>query len=137
IPSSVQTVRDFDSFILDSWPDVENGGSVQNSKLSYLNDRRQAEASGTGRRRRNEPGNGPMPDLRVEYDGPARDYNSNNIYPYSRNDVFSVPERYSQLLQWYFGGRHYPITKAIRIVLDDQGNDKRSLFIGYQGPGGH
>jgi hypothetical protein len=42
---------------------------------------------------------------------------------------------YDRLLWWYFGGRAFRITKAMRLGLKDAQSNKGSLLIGYQGPG--
>jgi len=71
----------------------------------------------------------------VEYDGPARDYDSKRPFPYTTDTLFNDPSgAYDKLLWWYFGGRAFRITKAMRIAFDN-GGMKGSLLIGYQGPG--
>ena len=76
--------------------------------------------------------------VRVEYDGPARDYDSKRPFPYTTSTLFNDPSGlYNQLLWWYFGGRAFRITKALRIGYNDHpgGTHQGSLLIGYQGPG--
>lgn len=70
--------------------------------------------------------------LSVEYDGPGKDNDSMNPFPYNRATLFNVPEKYGQLLHWYFGGKAYQLTKAIRVPV---GNERQGLLIGYSGPG--
>jgi hypothetical protein len=69
----------------------------------------------------------------VYYDGPAQRYDSNNPFPYTRTTLFNDQDRYGELLHWYFGGKAYQVTKAIRVSYPSQ---PVTLFIGYQGPGG-
>jgi hypothetical protein len=73
----------------------------------------------------------------VELDGPAKDSDQASPYEPSIEELASV-ETSQQLLWWYFGGKPYRITKALRIPYNYQrdGQEYRgSLFIGYQGPG--
>lgn len=77
--------------------------------------------------------------VRVEFDGPARQYDSKKPFPYTTDTLFNDPSGlYNQLLWWYFGGRTFRITKAMRIEYHDPtpGNDHHGwLLIGFQGPG--
>jgi hypothetical protein len=74
----------------------------------------------------------------VEFDGAAKDNNRANPYLPTDQELASV-DGYQQLLWWYFGGKPYRITKAIRIPYnykhDDGQEYSASLLIGYQGPG--
>jgi hypothetical protein len=74
----------------------------------------------------------------MAFDGPARDYDSHKPFVYTLPTLFNDKEKYSQLLWWYFGGKAYRLTKAIRIPLNepDEAEDVESLFIGFAGPGG-
>ena len=69
----------------------------------------------------------------VYYDGPAQRNDSNNPFPYTRATLFNDQDRYGELLHWYFGGKAYQVTKAIRVSYPAH---PVTLFIGYQGPGG-
>jgi hypothetical protein len=77
----------------------------------------------------------------VAFDGPARDNTSLNPFGYTLPTLFNDKEKYSQLLWWYFGGKPYRITKAIRIPdrsvwnRDLAGEDVTSVFVGFAGPG--
>ena len=90
----------------------------------------------------------------IEYDGIAREYNSVKPFPYNLGELVREAEKYDQLLYWYFGGRTYRITKAMRLRYESlvplaRANDERSrrtreedlanarnvmLLVGYQGP---
>jgi hypothetical protein len=78
----------------------------------------------------------------VAFDGPAQDNNSLNPFNYTPQTLFNDKEKYAQVLWWYFGGKAYRVTKAIRVpIRTDQtkslvGEDVQSLFIGFGGPGG-
>jgi hypothetical protein len=82
-------------------------------------------------------GGAPQPDLprvRIEYDGPARNNNSKDPFPYTNQTLFNDPSGiYMKLLWWYFGGRPYRITKAMRLVYQDPVLPGH-ILIGYQGP---
>lgn len=54
----------------------------------------------------------------MDLDGLARDNDSQNVYRYMVADVLNDPGAYGRLLHWYFGGKAYSLTKAIRIWLD-------------------
>jgi len=54
----------------------------------------------------------------VDFDGPAQDYDSHRPFEYTFATLQNDPERYSQLLFWYFGGQVFRLTKAMRIPLD-------------------
>jgi hypothetical protein len=77
----------------------------------------------------------------VEYDGVARDYSSINPFPYNLSQVVMDASLYNQMLYWYFGGRAYRITKAMRTRLAsltpvEPGslNEQMVVYIGFQGP---
>jgi hypothetical protein len=132
VPSSAETIVDFDTLIARKWPDDDRPKFIQD----FLNAR--SARTGTGQSSQDESLTlGP---LLIEYDGPARDNNSNNPFLYSQATLSNAPEKYRTLLQWFFGGRHYSISKAIRIEIDKPTTalpHGRALFIGYQGPGPH
>jgi len=78
----------------------------------------------------------------VDYDGPAQDNDSHNVFQYSLAQLFQEPDKYSQLLWWYFGGVPWRLTKALRIPLDAQlaagdrfVRPRGAMFIGYAGLG--
>src|SRR5206468_1515452 len=54
----------------------------------------------------------------VEYDGPAQQNASYDPFLLTRTTLFNNVELYNQLLHWYFGGKSYQITKAIRLTYD-------------------
>jgi hypothetical protein len=81
----------------------------------------------------------------VHFDGPAQDNNSLNPFNYTPQTLFNDKEKYAQVLWWYFGGRAYRVTKALRIPIPIRTaqysgptapEDVESLFIGFAGPGG-
>jgi hypothetical protein len=76
-----------------------------------------------------------LPGARIECDGPAREYYSHKAFPYTTETLFNDPAGlYNRLLWWYFGGRAFRITKAMRLrYVNDTGAG--ALLIGYQGPG--
>jgi hypothetical protein len=77
-----------------------------------------------------------LPGVRVEFDGPARDYDSHRPFPYTTDTLFNDPSgMYDKLLWWYFGGKAFRITKALRLGYTDPKGRKGSLLVGYQGPG--
>ncbi len=77
-----------------------------------------------------------LPGIRIEYDGPARTYDSKKPFPYTTDTLFNEPTgMYDRLLWWYFGGKAFRITKAMRLGLKDAQGNNGSLLIGYQGPG--
>ena len=77
-----------------------------------------------------------LPGVRIEYDGPARAYDSKRPFPYTTDTLFNEPSgMYDKLLWWYFGGKAFRITKAMRLGYRDAQDKKGSLLIGYQGPG--
>lgn len=80
------------------------------------------------------PAHNPGPaGIRIEFDGPARDNNSKSPFPYTAQTLFMDPSGlYERLLWWYFGGRAFRITKAMRIEYNDLLT--QALLIGYQGP---
>jgi hypothetical protein len=55
--------------------------------------------------------------LPLDLDGPAQDYDSHRPFEYTFATLQNEPEKYSQLLFWYFGGRPFRITKAMRLPL--------------------
>jgi hypothetical protein len=57
---------------------------------------------------------GPVP---VDFDGPAQDSDSHNIFAYSNATLFNDQDKYNQVLFWYFAGKPYRLTKAMRIPL--------------------
>jgi hypothetical protein len=71
--------------------------------------------------------------LLIEFDGPARESNSVQLFPYGRVSLFNRPDLYGQLLFWYFGGRPHQLTKAIRVQPEQ--SPGIAMFVGYQGPG--
>jgi hypothetical protein len=74
--------------------------------------------------------------LSIEFDGPARDHDSHNIFPYTLETLFNDKQKFDQILWWYFGGTAQRITKAMRIPLaDDDAATRPSLFVGFSGPG--
>jgi hypothetical protein len=75
----------------------------------------------------------PQP-IDIEFDGPARDNDSHQIFAYTGDTLFNDKEKFDQLLWWYFGGKALRMTKAMRIPLTDA-VDAPSLFIGFTGPG--
>ena len=79
---------------------------------------------------------GEPPGARIEYDGPARDYNSKKAFPYTAQTLFNDPSGlYSKVLWWYFGGAAYRITKAMRLTYEYSEERARvGLLVGYQGP---
>jgi hypothetical protein len=84
-----------------------------------------------------ETNNG-LPGIRIEYDGPARTYDSKKPFPYTTDTLFNEPTgMYDRLLWWYFGGKAFRITKAMRVALNDASGTHKdgSLLVGYQGPG--
>src|SRR5262249_23052569 len=54
---------------------------------------------------------------RIDFDGPAQDYDSHIPFPYTPATLFNEPEKYAQVLIWYFAGRPRRVTKALRIPL--------------------
>jgi hypothetical protein len=74
----------------------------------------------------------------VHFDGPAQDNNSLNPFNYTPQTLFNDKEKYAQVLWWYFGGKAYRVTKAIRIPIPgaSAAQDEEALFIGFAGPGG-
>jgi hypothetical protein len=78
----------------------------------------------------------------VSFDGPAQDANSLNPFNYTPQTLFNDKEKYAQVLWWYFGGKAFRVTKAMRIPIRTAqtstltGEDVESLFIGFAGPGG-
>jgi len=54
----------------------------------------------------------------IDFDGPAQDSDSHNVFQYTFATLLNDPEKYSQVLFWYFGGKPYRVTKALRIPLD-------------------
>jgi hypothetical protein len=78
----------------------------------------------------------------MAFDGPARDNNSLNPFSYTPATLFNDRDKYLQLLWWYFGGKGYSVTKAIRVPIRTAqnplrtGEDAESLFIGFAGPSG-
>lgn len=81
-------------------------------------------------------GGSTLPDpLLVEYDGPAQKYDSLQAFPFSLATLFSDQARYNQLLWWYFGGRAYRITKAMRVHYELTAGVGECLWVGFQGPG--
>jgi hypothetical protein len=53
----------------------------------------------------------------IDFDGPAQNSDSHNVFPYTIATLFNDPDRYSQVLLWYFAGRPRRVTKAMRIPL--------------------
>jgi len=77
-----------------------------------------------------------LPGIRIEFDGPARTYDSKKPFPYTTDTLFNEPTgMYDRLLWWYFGGKAFRITKAMRLGLKDAQGNQGALLIGYQGPG--
>jgi hypothetical protein len=69
----------------------------------------------------------------IEYDGPAQENDSHAPFTLGLTALFNDREKFDRLLYWYFGGKAYRITKAIRIPYQRNGANE-SLLIGYQGP---
>lgn len=63
----------------------------------------------------------------VDFDGPAQDYDSHKPFEYTFATLQNEPEKYSQLLFWYFAGKPFRLTKAMRIPLDD-GNAESAVL---------
>ena len=72
----------------------------------------------------------------IYYDGPATDYNSQQAFPYTVDTLFNEPDKYNQLLWWYFGGRAFHITKAMLLAYVADASSGL-LLVGYQGPSPH
>jgi len=58
--------------------------------------------------------------IAIDFDGPAQDSDSHHVFQYTFATLVNDPYRYGQLLFWYFGGKPYRVTKAVRIPLDFQ-----------------
>jgi hypothetical protein len=56
--------------------------------------------------------------LPVDFDGPAQDSDSARVFPYTAQTLINDPDKYSRVLFWYFGGKPYRVTKAMRIPLN-------------------
>jgi hypothetical protein len=69
----------------------------------------------------------------IEVDGPARENDSVNLFPYGRVSLFNQPHLYRQLIFWYFAGVPHQLTKAVRVRPEQ--HPQIGLFVGYQGPG--
>jgi hypothetical protein len=79
-----------------------------------------------------------------EYDGLAQDRGlapakgpGNQFLTDTLEAIARDPGRYELLLHWQFGGRSFPVTKAIRIPYRPSPQNppfELSLFIGFQGP---
>jgi hypothetical protein len=54
----------------------------------------------------------------VDFDGPAQDNNTQSVWQYTPATLLNEPAKYSQLLHWYFAGKSYSVTKAMRVWLD-------------------
>ena len=123
----VNTPDDFDGFIRDNLPFTAGTPHSGNGAVAAAASRRRLSEGFVG-------GHNPGPaGVRIELDGPARDYNSKNAFPYTAQTLFNDPSGlYDKLLWWYFGGRAFRITKAMRVRYDDPLT--RALLIGYQGP---
>jgi len=66
----------------------------------------------------------------VDLDGLAKDNDSQNVFQYMVAAVVGDPAAYGRLLHWYFGGKAYSLTKAIRIALDyDYAAAKQKSFV--------
>jgi hypothetical protein len=72
----------------------------------------------------------------VEFEGPAKDADSHNIFAYTLDMLMMDQKLVDQILWWYFAGSAMRITKAMRIPLGSDPNSP-SLFVGYSGPGIH
>jgi hypothetical protein len=68
--------------------------------------------------------------IAVDVDGPAQDSDSHHPFPYTFGTLVNEPYKYAQLLFWYFGGKPYRVTKAMRIPLDDTPGEQLSRVIG-------
>jgi hypothetical protein len=123
IPFSAENVTDFDNFIRINWPKEEQDPGAKYHNYDGKSKQWTFEST------------------LVELDGPARDSSSTDPFPYSLATLPTAPEKYQQpLLQWFFGGRHYSISKAMRVEVVPPSRNRpggRALFIGYQGPGGY
>lgn len=56
--------------------------------------------------------------IAIDCDGPAQDSDSHHVFQYTFATLVNDPYKYGQLLFWYFGGKPYRVTKAMRIPLD-------------------
>jgi hypothetical protein len=56
--------------------------------------------------------------IAIDFDGPAQDADSHHVFQYTFATLVNDPYKYGQLLFWYFGGKPYRVTKAVRIPLD-------------------
>jgi hypothetical protein len=54
----------------------------------------------------------------IDFDGPAQTSDSHNIFAYTNATLFNDQDKYGQVLFWYFAGKPYRLTKAMRIPLD-------------------
>jgi hypothetical protein len=54
----------------------------------------------------------------IDFDGPAQTSDSHRIFEYTSATLFNAPDRYAQVLLWYFAGKPWRLTKAMRIPLD-------------------
>jgi hypothetical protein len=123
-------VNNFDAFLFDNFPfqtSAQAGGhAISSADLGV---------KPTPLSSRFAKGNG-LPGVRIEYDGPARDYDSHRPFPYTTYTLFNdVSGIYDTLLWWYFGGKAFHITKAMKLGYTDPQGNQGSLLVGYQGPG--
>jgi hypothetical protein len=121
----------FDPFVQQNWPFHPSGSYTTGSHGALSVSAAATELSrrlgGAGERHG-------LPQVRIEFDGPARDYNSKNPFPYTAETLFNDPSGiYQKLLWWYFGARAYRITKAMRMEYRDT-EFPGHILIGYQGP---
>jgi hypothetical protein len=123
----------FDQFLLDNFPFQQ--GQASGWQPSISSTQLPVGPTPLSTRLTDETDQG-LPGVRIEYDGPARTYDSKRPFPYTTDTLFNEPSgMYDKLLWWYFGGRAFRITKAMRLEYTDVQGNKGSLLIGYQGPG--
>ena len=117
--------------------DVVSGTSSQYSNLDAFVHSQLNPAAGPPARRGLELLRDDIPvPFEIEFDGPARDYDSHRIFAYTLDTLFNDREKFNQILWWNFAGHPQRITKALRIPLDHTDN-ARSMFIGFTGPQGY
>jgi hypothetical protein len=70
----------------------------------------------------------------VDFDGPAQDHDSWNVWPYTPATLITEPDKYVRIVWWYFGGKVYSLTKVMRVSLESASSPQgRALFVGYGG----
>jgi hypothetical protein len=68
----------------------------------------------------------------IDFDGPAQEQDSHNIFPYTLASLINEQEKYARVQFWYFAGIPRRVVKAIRIPLDI-GSDARDQAAGALG----